>query len=285
MNRAKKLIGMGLGLALLVSTMGLAFAADGQTQASADTAKARFQGAEKLKGGQFQQRGAKFGGHGQNVNILEDLVKAGTITAEQQKAVQEAIRPVREAGKTTTGAAVTLKTKLDALVTAGTITPEQETAITKAFDAAKAKVQEEMDKKLAEGKFRGGEPGLKNNVLKDLVTAGTINAEQQKAVQEAIKPVKEAGKTTTGAAVALKTKLDALVTAGTITPAQETAIIKAFDDEKASVQAEKDKKLAELAAKKGITVDELKAQMEKQKTDKSAATRGKFKGGEAKQPK
>ncbi len=177
MNRTKKLIGMGLGLAVLITSMGLAFAADGQLQASQDTARPGTKKVEQLKGKQFQQRGFNFGGHGQNVNILEELVKAGTITADQQKAVQEALKPERKAVK-----------------------PEP------------------------------AEPETK----------GTI-----------------------------KSKLDALVTAGTITQVQEDAIIKAFDDAKAKVQAEMDKRLAELAEKKGITVDELKAQMEKQKAERT----------------
>ena len=93
-------------------------------------------------------------------------------------------------------------------------------------------------------------------LLSKLVTAGTITAEQQKAVVAAMKPSK-------GTAVTLENALAGLVTAGTLTQAQADAVAKAYSDAKAKLEAEKEKCLAELAEKKGITVEELKAQMEK----------------------
>ncbi len=274
MKKTKKIIGLGLSLAVLVTSVGFAFAADNQTQ-TADTTKP-----ESRKMMQFKDRG-----NGKNMNLLSELVKAGTITADQQKAVQEALKSQKGTDKTT-------KELLDSLVTAGTITQAQEDAVVKAYDDARAKVEAEMQKRLEEmaakkgitvdelkaqmekakedkaqasNKRSIGNMGRNRmDILYDLVKAGTITADQQKAVQEALKSQKGTDKTT-------KELLDGLVTAGTITQAQEDAVIKAYDDARAKVEAEMQKRLEELAAKKGITVDELKAQLEKAKEDKAQA--------------
>ena len=266
MKKTKKIIGLGLSMAVLMTSMGFAFAADNQAQ-TADTSKP-----ESRKMVQFKGRG-----EGKNVNLLSGLVAAGTITADQQKAVQEALKSQRGTDKTT-------KDLLDSLVTAGTITQAQEEAVIKAYDDAKAKLEAEMQKRLEEMAAKkgitvdelkarmekekgdktqvfnkrgmGNKAGNRRDVLSDLVKAGTITADQQKAVQEALRSQKGTDKTT-------KDLLDSLVTAGTITQAQEDAVIKAYDDAKAKLEAETQKRLEEMAAKKGTTVDELKAQMEK----------------------
>ena len=118
--------------------------------------------------------------------------------------------------------------------------------------------------------FKGTDIGQKINPLSGLVTAGTITADQQKAIQKAMKQTKDSQKT-------MKESLDSLVTAGTITQAQEDAVIKAYDDAKAQMQAEQEKRLEEMAAKKGITVDELKAQMQadqEKRLEEMAAKKG-----------
>ncbi|MDF2986522.1 MAG: hypothetical protein K0R50_2032 [Eubacterium sp.] len=265
MNKTKKIIGLGLGMAVLVTSMGLAFAADTQSSAS-DTSKPRSQKVEMFRGK----------GEGQKSQVLTNLVTAGTITADQQKALQEAMKPAN-------GTKKTIKEALDSLVTAGTITQVQEDTIIKAYEDEKAKLEAERQKKLEElaaqkgitvdelkaqmekerenrgagvnGDFKGRGGNKHQSVLAALVTGGTITADQQKAVQEAMKPANGTKKT-------IKEALDSLVTAGTITQAQEDTIIKAYEDEKAKLEAERQKKLEELAAQKGITVDELKAQME-----------------------
>ncbi|EPR07698.1 hypothetical protein [Ruminiclostridium papyrosolvens] len=229
MSNVKKLIGMGLGLAILISSMSFAFAAN--SEKSSDTAKPKYQNSQMFKGkGGFKKPA-----------VLESLVKAGTITSDQQKAICEALKPSKDTQNT-------IKESLDSLVKAGTITQAQEDAVVKTFDNARA--QKPADKK---GAFKG-----KNqkhiNVLDSLVTAGTITADQQKAIREALKPSKDTQNT-------IKESLDSLVKAGTITQAQEDAVVKAFDDAKAKVEADREKKLEELAAKKGITIDELKSQM------------------------
>ena len=245
MKKTKKIIGLGLSMAVLVTSMGFAFAADNQTQ-TADTSKPESRKLTQFKGW----------GEGKNVNLLSELVAAGTITADQQKAIQEALKSQRGTDKT-------IKDLLDSLVTAGTITQAQEDAVIKAYDDAKAKMEAEMQKRLEEmAAKKGNKAGNRIDVLSDLVKAGTITADQQKAVQEALRSQKGTDKTT-------KDLLDSLVTAGTITQAQEDAVIKAYDDAKAKMEAEMQKRLEEMAAKKGITVDELKAQMEKEKGDKA----------------
>ncbi len=244
MKKTKKIIGLGLSMAVLVTSMGFAFAADNQTQ-TADTSKPESRKMIQFKGW----------GEGRNMNLLSELVAAGTITADQQKAIQEALRPQKGTDKTT-------KDLLDSLVTAGTITQAQEDAVIKAYDDAKAKLEAEMQKRMEEMAAKKGITGTRSDVLSELVKAGTITADQQKAVQEALKSQRGTDKTT-------KDLLDSLVTAGTITQAQEDAVIKAYDDAKAKLEAEMQKRLEEMAAKKGITVDELKAQMEKEKGDKA----------------
>lgn len=261
MGKTKRFIGMGLGLAVLISSMGFAFAASSGT--TSDTAKPGHQYSQMFKGK----------GGWQKTNVLDSLVKAGTITADQQKAIQKAIKSSKDAQKT-------IKESLDSLVTAGTITQAQEDAVIKAYDTAKAQMAADMEKKLEEIAAKKGitvdelkaqmkeqKPGMgmhkgdfkgnfqkHDNVLESLVKAGTITEDQQKAIQKAIKPSKDAQNT-------MKASLDSLVTAGTITQTQEDAVIKAFDDAKAQMEAAKEKKLEDMAAKKGVTVDQLKAQM------------------------
>jgi hypothetical protein len=117
--------------------------------------------------------------------------------------------------------------------------------------------------------FKGRGQGQRVNILSTLVTAGTITADQQKAIQTAMKPSKDSQKT-------MKESLDSLVTTGTITQVQEDAIIKAYDDAKAKMQAEQEKRLEEMAKEKGITVAELKTQMEQQKP--GMGMKGEFRG-------
>jgi len=117
--------------------------------------------------------------------------------------------------------------------------------------------------------FKGKGGGQRVNILSSLVTAGTITADQQKIIQNAMKPAKDSNKT-------MKASLDSLVTAGTITQAQEDAITKAYDAAKAKMEAEQQTRLEEMAKEKGITVAELKVQMEKQRSERGMD--GEFKG-------
>ena len=201
---AKKIIGMGLGLAVLISSMSFALAAN--SEKSSDTAKPKHQYSQMFKG----KCGFK------KVSILDNLVKAGTITSDQQKAICEALKPSK-------GTQKTIKESLDSLVKAGTITQAQEDAVVKATE--NAKLQKPIDKK---GAFKGRNQ-KHVNVLGSLVTAGTITSDQQKAICEALKPSKDTQKT-------IKESLDSLVKAGTITQAQEDAVVKAFDNIKAKIK-------------------------------------------------
>ena len=78
MRIAKKLIGIGLGLAILISSMGFAFATN--SEKSSDTAKPKYHNSQMFKGkGGFKKPA-----------ILDSLVKAGTITQAQENAVVKA---------------------------------------------------------------------------------------------------------------------------------------------------------------------------------------------------
>jgi competence protein ComGC len=161
-------------------------------------------------------------------NLFTSLVTAGTITAEQKTAIENAIKEAREAKKD-------VKEALDALVKAGTITQAQEDAVIKAMPMG-----------------RGGHNGFHGNKLDELVTAKTITAEQKTAVENAVKTACEAKKD-------VKEALDALVKAGTITQAQEDAVIKAMPMGRGGHNGFHGNKLNELVTAKTITAEQKTA--------------------------
>ncbi|OPX42715.1 hypothetical protein CLHUN_33670 [Ruminiclostridium hungatei] len=239
MKKAKKIISLGVSLAILVTSTSFAFAA-GNRAYTPGTNKDGILKVQKLKG---MERGG-------NIGLLSGLVTSGTITTEQQKAVQTALKSIKKSG-------ITAREALEKLVAAGTLTQAQADAAAKAYDDAKAKLEAEKEKRLTDrAEKKGNGINTCNSVLSELVTAGAITAEQQKAVRNAMKPSK-------GKAVTLESALGGLVEAGTLTQAQADAITKAYNDAKAKLEDEKEKRLKELAEKKGITVEELKAQMSK----------------------
>lgn len=176
---------------------------------------------------------------------LDALVKAGTITQDQETAALNLLKPSSTDKKT--NAQNVLKTKLDTLVTAGTITQDEETAVLNLLTSSTS----------TESK------GVKNALkakLDTLVTKGTITQGQETAIQnlfvhkiEGTQTVKE--KSTDG----LKTKLDTLVTAKTITQDQETAVLDKIKQQEADRKAEMDKV-------KNMTEAERKAYFESKKT-------------------
>jgi len=252
-KKAKKIISLGVSLAILVTSTGFAFAAGNRAHAPG-THKDGILKVQKLKG---MERGGSTG-------LLSGLVTSGTITAGQQKAVQAALKSIKKSG-------ITAGEALEKLVTAGTLTQAQADAAAKAYDDANTKLEAEKDKRLTDrAEKKGNGINTCNSVLSELVTTGAITAEQQKAVRDAMKPSK--GKTVT-----LESALGGLVEAGTLTQAQADAVTKAYNDAKAKLEAEKEKRLKELAEKKGITVEELKAQMVKGGT--GTGDKGGFKYG------
>jgi len=164
---------------------------------------------------------------------LDSLVSAGTISADQETAVQTAL--TSPSGGTTppsgSGAFAghdftsQIKVKLDALVTAGTISTDQETALVTALTPS----SDETAPSAGAGHDFTSQIKVK---LDALVTAGTISADQETAVENALAPSSDgtnlSAGTDTGAGndftQQIKVKLDALVTAGTISADQETAI-------------------------------------------------------------
>ncbi|MBP2033289.1 competence protein ComGC [Clostridium algifaecis] len=159
---------------------------------------------------------------------LDALVKAGTITQDQETAALNLLTPSKTIKQKS---ANSLKTKLDTLVKAGTITQDQETAIINSKEQQETERKAEMNKvknmTQAERKayFESKKTAGKTNFLDSLVTAGTITKDQETAIQNLLKPNKDANVGKEKFANFLKTKLDTLVTAGTITQDQETAII------------------------------------------------------------
>jgi len=97
---------------------------------------------------------------------LAALVTSGTITADQEKAVETALSSHEMFGSS----------KLDALVTAGTITADQKTAVESAMQSART----------AKTKV--------NDALAALVTVGTLTQDQETAIETAITPTGNFGR-------------------------------------------------------------------------------------------
>lgn len=115
-------------------------------------------------------------------NPLDNLVEAGTITSDQEKAIQDAFKEARMAYKAqegTTNATGTVKDPLDSLVEAGTITKEQENSIKDAFNSKR-----EMHR--IEHSQHNKKPELIMQALDNLTKDGTITNSQEDAIKNAI---------------------------------------------------------------------------------------------------
>jgi competence protein ComGC len=142
---------------------------------------------------------------------LANLVTAGTITSNQQSAIETAISTAN----------VDIKTALSNLVTAGTITSDQLSSIENSF----APKDQNNNQDQGRGQDRdqnteqaGNPSDMFKTALASLVTAGTITSNQQSAIETAIST----------ANVDIKTALSSLVTAGTITSDQLSSIENSF---------------------------------------------------------
>lgn len=125
---------------------------------------------------------------------LDTLVTAKTITADQETAVLNIFTP-KATGLQGKHKPTSFKTQLDALVAAKTITADQETAITNLLSFNKGNT--DVTKKQHSGNFKKGstpQVGKQNfttfikSKLDTLVTAGTINADQEKAMIDSLTP-------------------------------------------------------------------------------------------------
>lgn len=152
----------------------------------------------------------------QKSNPLDDLVKAGTITQDQENSIKSALK----AGLQTQQAGAVGSTQtnpLGGLVTDGEITQDQENAIKTAFESAKqTRYNFQMQ----------GDESNNENPLDDLVKAGTITQDQENSIKSAFEnafnsnQIQAAYGTSTNAV----NPLDSLVKAGTITQEQENSI-------------------------------------------------------------
>ncbi len=164
---------------------------------------------------------------------LDSLVSAGTISADQETAVQTALTPSSDGTTPPAGSGAfaghdstsRIKVKLDALVTAGTISADQETALVTALTPS-------SDGNVPSAGVGHDFTSQIKVKLDALVTAGTISADQETAVETALAPSSDGTNLSAGTGAGagndftqqIKVKLDALVTAGTISADQETAI-------------------------------------------------------------
>jgi competence protein ComGC len=143
---------------------------------------------------------------------LDNLVTAGTITQDQETAIENVLTPSSEGTSTSQkhDFAQGIKTKLDSLVSAGTITQDQETAV------------------ITELQSRTG--GNSKSKLDGLVSAGTITQDQETAIENALTPSSDGTSASQkhDFAQGITTKLDSLVSAGTITQDQENALLEAL---------------------------------------------------------
>ena len=113
------------------------------------------------------------------INHLDSLVTAGTITSDQETAIQNAISTEMKTGiakgEFKQGMAKGFKTALDGLVTGGTITSDQETAI----EAAVTKYRKTG---MAKGEFKQGPANKFKTALDTLVKNGTITQDQEDTI-------------------------------------------------------------------------------------------------------
>lgn len=168
--------------------------------------------------------------------ILDGYVTAGTITQDEEtkienfmqqkasdaKAQMEKLKSMTQAERQAYFKQnKTQKTDiLSQLVSQGIITQTQADAMTKLKPSANNKNAEQNRKGM-------GTAQLKTK-LDSLVTAGTITATQETAVEGLFAPSTNNTSNTGSAKTSFKTKLDGLVTAGTLTSDQETAILNLF---------------------------------------------------------
>jgi polyhydroxyalkanoate synthesis regulator phasin len=114
-------------------------------------------------------------------SALDALVTAGTITADQETAIADALRNAAPHD------ADSCKTALDALVTAGTINADQETAVLTALQPQAPAGGTAPDGTAPDGtRPENGRQDHMTSALDALVTAGTITADQETAILTAI---------------------------------------------------------------------------------------------------
>jgi hypothetical protein len=169
-------------------------------------------------------------------SALDKLVKAGTITDDQEEAISEALSPSDDSTSSSTSVLSSsqsdnpLKSALDSLVSAGTITNDQESSIAAALappDANSTGASSGTDTNSISFTDSDSDNPLKK-ALDSLVSSGTITNDQESAVAAALAP--PSGDTLSGATSSssgssyLKDTLDTLVSSGTITDDQESAV-------------------------------------------------------------
>ena len=158
-------------------------------------------------------------------NVLDNLVEAGTITEDQEYAIQSALQN----GKSMQASGVYTNKRvdpLDSLVASGTITSDQASAVKNAFTAAG-----KPDKSCQTDPI--------SSTLDDMVAAGTITQDQETAIENALAsamqapppPPKEGENP-------MDSTLDSLVAAGTITFDQSEAIKSALEKSKQTHHSE-----------------------------------------------
>lgn len=149
-------------------------------------------------------------------NPLDDLVKKGTITQDQENAIKSAFdsTKIRNTSSTPT---TTQDNPLDSLVKDGELTQDQEDAIKSAFDAARQSHQRDQAK---------SNPSNHVNPLDQLVKSGTITQDQEDAIKGAFESAMKSKQAISAyqSGSSAPNPLDSLVKAGTITQDQEKSI-------------------------------------------------------------
>ncbi|MDD3270292.1 MAG: hypothetical protein PHX14_13320 [Syntrophomonadaceae bacterium] len=173
---------------------------------------------------------------------LDELVEDGTITEEQEVAIQSAVEETLENSAAVFSQTMgtppppkaggfdnMLSSVLDDLASTGTITEEQESAILTAIEES---FQSTLKPPRPE---EGGFEGMLSSKLDELVSAGTITEEQETVILSALEEISQATAPPSpprseegGIEDVINAKLDELVSAGTITEDQKDAVSSAL---------------------------------------------------------
>lgn len=123
--------------------------------------------------------------HHRESKTLDNLVSAGTITQDQEKAIEAAFQSASNATQTSSSSTSDNKpvNPLDSLVKSGAITQDQENSIQNAFEAMRHSHHAHQ----APPAPPEASNDISVNPLDSLVAAGTITQDQEKSIQSAIK--------------------------------------------------------------------------------------------------
>jgi hypothetical protein len=234
---------------ILITSSGIAFAADSNVSAATSTKTIEGQHFGKNNGikiGTKMQKNAREHTASDSkylTDLMDKLIKKGIITEAQAASIGNFVNEEKTAKKAEAEAKriTEQKTKWDGYVSAGLITQTDEDAVLAYYtnqrslreaEAAKIKAMTEAERKTYfESQMKShqdaGKNGVKRSHLSELVDAKILTQAQVDSITKySLEKASENRK------AELTGKLDSLVSAGTITAAQESSVIEYLTDKK-----------------------------------------------------